>query len=368
MENIPTDLPNHPSPKRILIAPLNWGLGHATRCIPVIQSLLNQGAEVFLASDGAAFQLLKAEFPQLPAFQLPSYRITYSSGNMVYNMAKKLPRILFAIRAEQWETQRLVHKLGIHAIISDNRYGCFCPGVFNVMITHQLHLRIPGTGLQWAINRLLHLAFQKFDAIWVPDAETPPGLAGTLAHGKSPHKHIQYTGILSRMQKMDLELEYDLAVVLSGPEPQRTWLEQRLLEQLIQLPCKSILIRGKTHMKEHYFAADHVEIASYLTSNALNKVLAASKRIVCRSGYSSIMDLVLLGKKALLIPTPGQTEQEYLAELLVETNICAVQKQENIDLEIALNQIDQTLGFDTLQFNPYQHQIFIEKWLLQLPG
>ncbi len=363
---IPDTSTDPPAQPRILVAPLNWGLGHVTRCIPIIHDLEKMGAQVFLASDGAALELLKAEFPHLPAFTLPSYRIRYGTGNMVINIGKKLPRILFAIRAEQWETQRLVQKLKITGIISDNRYGCFTKVTRNVLLTHQLHLRIPNNFLQWMANLVLGQALRKFETIWVPDMETPPGLSGALAHGTpSPHPSIQYLGMLSRMQYFHQEIEYDIAIVLSGPEPQRTLLEHRLIEQVIALPLKTIVIRGKTHSKEHFYAAEHVEMVSYLTSKELNKVLLASKWIVCRAGYSSIMDLVVLRKKALLIPTPGQTEQEYLATQLGEKGVFLVQNQENLDLERAITQLEKTTGFAQDNYPTTYDQTMLNAWLLQ---
>ena len=351
---------------RILVAPLNWGLGHVTRCIPIIRELENLGAVVFLASDGAALDLLKAEFPHLPAFDLPSYRIRYGSHNMIFNIGKQLPRILFAIRAEQWETQKLVKKHGITGIIADNRYGCFTKYTHNILLTHQLNLKIPNKILQWTANKILRLSMEKFDAVWVPDHPEPPGLADTLSHGNAGQLEIHYIGILSRMEYFEEEIEYDLAVVLSGPEPQRTYLENKLLEQILALPLKSIVIRGKTHTKEHYYAADHVELVSYLTSKELNKVLLASKWVVCRSGYSSIMDLVVLRKKALLVPTPGQTEQEYLAQQLAKKGVFSVQNQESLDLERAVSEIETTSGMMGNNFDKNFYRIHLQNWLNQI--
>jgi UDP-N-acetylglucosamine:LPS N-acetylglucosamine transferase len=159
------------------------------------------------------------------------------------------------------------------------------------------------------------------------------------------------------------EHEYNVAVVLSGPEPQRTYLEQRLLEQAMSLPQKFIFIRGKTRAKEHHYAAENVEVVSYLTSQDLNEVLLASDVLVCRAGYSSIMDLAALSKKALLIPTPGQTEQEYLADYFARQNIFLVQKQEEIDLETGLEKVAGTTGFQAGQFDTNAFLPFLEQWV-----
>jgi len=329
------------------------------------------GAGVLLASDGVALHLLKAEFPHLPALELPSYRIRYESPNMVRNIAWQMPRIMYAVRAEHQETERLVRKHNIRGIISDNRYGCFSRNAKSVMLTHQLQLRVPNGFLEWSANRVLHRALGKFDETWVPDVAEEPNLSGDLSHGTSEiFAQTRFIGPLSRMQTAQnaasnatQSLEYDVAVVLSGPEPQRTYLEQRLLEQAMSLPQKFIFIQGKTQAKEHHFIAENVEVVSYLTSEDLNEVLLASEVLVCRSGYSSIMDLAALGKKAILVPTPGQTEQEYLADFFAQQNIFLVQKQEEIDLETGLGIVAETSGFRAGQFALDTFLPELERWL-----
>ena len=350
--------------KRILVAPLNWGLGHVARCIPIIRALEQMGASVILASDGEALDLLKAECPHLPAFELPSYHIRYESSNMVRNIAWQLPRITYAIRAEKWATERLVREHGIEGIISDNRYGCFSKQAKCAMLTHQLRLQVPNSVLEWTANRVLRLALAKFDNIWVPDVAGAPNLSGKLSHTQEPvSSKVQFIGPLTRLQKYDSSPEYDVAVVLSGPEPQRSILEQRLLEQAMTLPRKFIFIRGKTQSKEHYFVSENVEVVSYLTSRDLNDVLLASKVLVCRAGYSSIMDLTALGKKALLIPTPGQTEQEYLAQYLNEQQLFLRQDQDTIDLESGLNGLSKTNGFKSGQFKSDAFEATLKVWM-----
>ncbi len=287
---------------------------------------------------------------------------------MVWNIAQQMPRILYAIRAERWAVERLVREQGIHGIISDNRYGCFSPQTNNVMLTHQLHLRVPSRLLEWAANAMLRRALAKFDLVWAPDFKGEPNLAGELAHDESPvHRNVEFIGPLTRMQYMDRELEYDVAVVLSGPEPQRTILEQRLMEQAIVLPQKFIFIQGKMKSKKHYYAADNVEVVSYLTSKDLNDVLLASEIMVCRSGYSSIMDLAALGKKAILIPTPGQTEQEYLADFFARKNTFWVQTQERVNLEEGLEKVHSTDGIGPEVFPAGQSfEAPLRAWLEEL--
>ncbi len=363
--NHPPHSPHSPHSilRRILVAPLNWGLGHVARCIPLITALERRGAEVFLASDGVALHLLRAEFPHLPAFDLPSYRIRYDSANMVRNIGWQLPRILYAVRSEQWATERLVREHGIQGIISDNRYGCFSRQAKSVILSHQLHLRVPSRPLEWAANRVLRLALDRFDAVWVPDAADAPNLSGALSHPPLPDRAVRYIGPLSRLRPQQREQEYDVAVVLSGPEPQRSILETLLLEQAMLLPQKFIFVQGKTQAKAHHFVSENVEVVSYLTSGELNQVLAAADVVVCRAGYSSVMDLAAIGKKAILIPTPGQTEQEYLADYLGQKDLFLAQSQEKIDLESGLKALRGTIGFRPGAVRTDGFEAVLDEWL-----
>lgn len=355
---------------KVLVAPLNWGLGHVSRCVPLVRALERMGAQVVLASDGAALHLLKAEFPHLPALALPAYRIRYRTGSMVWNMARQIPRITYAIQTEQWATERIIREHGISGIISDNRYGCFSRKAHSVMLTHQLHLRVPNALLQWSANQVLHQALRKFDAIWVPDAAGDPELSGELSH--PPHKGIEtaYIGILSRFKPgKPKDSRSGIAVVLSGPEPQRTYLEQILMEQALLLPYKFTFVKGKTRNKEHHFITEQLEVISYLTAEELNELLDSSEVVVCRAGYSSLMDLAALGnKKAILIPTPGQTEQEYLGARFAQKGYFICQPQANFDLGKALKAVAQCSGFPTQQFETEAFEATLDSWLQQLPA
>lgn len=357
----------------ILVAPLNWGLGHVTRCVPIIKALERMGVTVVLASDGSALQLLKAEFPHLPAFQLPSYRIRYQTNSMVWNIARQMPRITFAIRAEQWATERLVREIGITGVISDNRYGCFSRQTSNILLTHQIHLRLPNAALQWGANQVLRRAFRKFDTIWIPDVAGEPNLAGELSHPGLQSFDLKYIGLLSRFSSNRSAAKFQnpiskVAIILSGPEPQRTYLEQILMEQALALPYKFVFVKGKTRIKEHHIMAENVEVVSYLTSSELNELLQSSHILVCRSGYSSLMDLAALGGiKAILIPTPGQTEQEYLGNLFAEQGIVICQKQDRVDLKSGLSAVAGTSGFSATQFEMDAFEIVLKDWLHNIP-
>jgi predicted glycosyltransferase len=329
---------------RILVTPLNWGLGHATRSAPIISALLDCGCEVILASDGAALQMLRAEFPTLESHELPSWNVRYFSENMIWNVARQFPKMAWAVRREQWATERLVQDLKIDLVISDNRYGCFSRHVPSVILTHQLRLKVPFRPLEIGANWLLKRVFRPFSAIFVPDFANEPNLSGELSHGYfADFPPIHYVGLLSRMSRKaaiePLKNGKKIAVLLSGPEPMRTILEKKLLEQAVNLTENFIFIQGKPAQKQHFLAAKNVEVVSFLTAADLQKTLELCEIVICRSGYSSLMDLVQLRKKALLIPTPGQTEQAYLAKSFEKMGGFIAQNQSNIDLKKGISDI-----------------------------
>ncbi len=329
--------------KRILIAPLNWGLGHATRCIPLIRELQKQGASVFLAADGRALNLLKNEFPELPVLEMPGYDITYRTGKMVQNVALQLPKILKAIYLEHRFTQKIIDSYQLNGIISDNRFGCFSNKIPCVFLTHQINIQTPYPALSQCVNFFNHRFIQKFTACWVPDVAGEPNLSGKLSHGIF-QKKIRYVGALSRMKFFETQKKYDAIAVLSGPEPQRTFLEKAILEQAAELPYRFLVVQGKTEERERFFIKKNVEVVSFLASEELNEAILSSGIFIGRSGYSTIMDLAKLGKSSLLIPTPGQTEQEYLAKKFYEKGIFNAQIQGKINLEQALKAADQYKG------------------------
>lgn len=331
--------------KRILIAPLNWGLGHATRCIPIIRLLLHRGHTVMIASDGDSLELLKREFPNLSFFELPPYNIRYSKNipAWLYTLWRT-PKFLKSIKREQRAIEKLVREHQVDLIIADNRYGCRVKSVQSVFISHQLNLIMP-SGTKWMgriINFFHKRIIRKFDTVWVPDAESH-SLSGNLS--KSTLK-AEFIGIQSRFNKSEeTDLKNKLVVVLSGPEPQRTLLEKNLLPQVILLNLPAVFVRGMLNEKMGASEIDQVKIFNYLQSDDLQKVIEQSEVVVSRSGYSTLMDLAVLHKKAILIPTPGQPEQEYLARKFKEERVAYCGDQELIDLEDALELSGEYSGF-----------------------
>ena len=328
--------------KRILITPLNWGLGHATRCIPIINALKKSGFEPIIGSDGASLNLLRKEFPNLEYVELPSYNITYpKNGSFKWHFLKKSPTILSVIEKEQKVISSLVDSKRIDGIISDNRFGGFSKKVPSVYITHQLNVLSGNTS--WLSSKIHRKTINRFDECWVPDT-IESSLSGELSNDANITTKVKYIGSLSRFEKQDLAIEYDLLVLLSGPEPQRSLLEDLLFIQLKKFEVNIAFVRGVIEDKQAKDVNGNMTIYNYLNSFELNEVINKSALVLSRSGYSTIMDLAKLGKKAFFIPTPGQYEQEYLAKHLENLGITPYVKQQNFKLQ-DLEKIKQYKGF-----------------------
>ena len=328
----------------VLVAVLNWGLGHATRCMPIINQLLSKGIPTTLASDGQAYELLKIEYPNLPILKLPSYNIHYKGVSLLFSMIAQVPKIKMAIQKENHQLNIFLRKHDVDLIISDNRYGIYHPAVKSILISHQLHLIIPNRLVSTIANRLIKRIIKPFDEIWVPDFSGKENLTGDLSH-LHMKSNVRYIGPLSRMKKLDIPDQYEVIAVLSGPEPQRTKLEDILLNALKRFEGKSLLVQGLPADKVIEELRGPVKLVSHMLANDLNTAICASKLVICRPGYSSIMDLFALQQKAILIPTPGQPEQIYLAKQLNEKGIFYSQDQKNFDLREAMRRSKQYKGF-----------------------
>ena len=320
--------------KTILVAPLYWGLGHASRCVPIIKSLIKSNYNVIIASDGAALQFLQNEFPSLESLELPSYNIRYPKIGSFFKlkMISLLPGINKTKKAERKIVQNLVDQGKIQGIISDGRLGVRSTKIPSVYITHQLNVLTGGTTY---FSSLLHQrVIRKFDACWVPDTEHEIlNLSGRLGHLKSPKFPVKYLGILSRLQKENLPITTDILVLLSGPEPQRTMLESKLKKELSKSDKSIVMIRGVVEPKQQWSSFKNIKIVNFMQSEELEKAINQSNIIVSRPGYSTIMDLAVLEKNTFFIPTPGQYEQEYLAKRLRDSGICPSCSQRRFTLE-----------------------------------
>lgn len=327
---------------RILVAPLDWGLGHATRCIPIIRELLLAHADVWLAGEGAQQELLRTEFPQLPFLTLEGYRTRYgrTKRGLIWQILVKAPRLLSIIRKENAWLQKVVEKYGFDAVISDNRYGLRHLSVPTVFITHQLRVRSPlGKWSENIIQRQNYGYINGFSQCWIPDYQGSINLAGELSHPiKLPNAPLTYSGPLSRFEKLDLPITTKhLLILLSGPEPQRSLLEDTIVAQVSKYNGTATVVRGLPASATLIPSTNMLKFYNHLPATLLNEEMNRAEYVISRTGYSTVMDIAALRKKSVLIPTPGQTEQEYLGEYLMNQKFSVVMPQKNFSLDDALN-------------------------------
>lgn len=338
--------------KRVLVAPLDWGLGHATRCVPLIRELQRQGCEVMAAGAGDSLELLRREFADIAAFEIPGYRPRYpSDGSMAWAMARQLPRFRSVIAAEHAAISRLIERERLEGIISDNRYGCWSSKIPCAFITHQRNILMPRRleifqdAVRWVHEKLI----DRFDVCWLPDVPGEQSMAGDLIFPETrglkteTKRRTEYVGLLSRFtSRTHPAARHDVLVILSGPEPQRTLLEKKVLSQLKNTQLKYKVIRGLP------FAARgeaDARVVNFLASDELQAEIESAALVLARSGYSTVLDMHALGKKVVFIPTPGQTEQEYLARRLSHKRIAFHMEQNTFDLGIALEESRKFSGF-----------------------
>lgn len=319
--------------KKVLIAPLDWGLGHASRCIPLIKYFNKIGCKVVLASSGEQLKMLQKEFPELETLLLKGYGINYSKHKRLFG-AKILwqsPKILQRIRGENKDLIKIISDHKIELIISDNRYGLYSKKIPCIFITHQLRIKAPYKWFENIIQKLNYRFIEKFNECWVPDFEGTKNIAGELSHPeKSPKIPLKYLGPLSRFHRQNAkEIVYKYLFVLSGPEPQRSILEQKILRLSEKLHCKILIVRGKPGDPSEPKTGKNFTIYHHLDSEKMQQAFLQSEYIVSRSGYTTVMELLSLQKKSILIPTPGQTEQEYLADHLMQQHWCFCCKQDD---------------------------------------
>ena len=301
--------------QRILVVPLDWGLGHATRCIPIIRRLLDEGHTVLLAGNGRSKELLKRTFPQLQFVpDPPDYAVTYpKSGSFAWHLLKQVPKILDSIRKEGEWVREICTEYKIDKVISDNRYGLSAAQCATVIITHQTSPRVP-----WFLKLNSDYFFRKwnerFDECWIPDEKpTERSFGGALSHENVP-SNAQYIGILSRFSNRNFEVknDYQVVILISGPEPQRSIFQTELKKRFERESASVLMVCGipETRIDKR---ERNIREVSHLEDDALAPYLKGAELVISRSGYSSIMDFAALGLKNVEYhATPGQTEQEYL--------------------------------------------------------
>lgn len=308
------------------------------------------GHEVVIAADKRPLELLKKEFPSLDFVIFPGYEISYpKKGNMVLKMLLAVPKIILGIVREHSLLKKIIHKKNIDILISDNRFGLWNKEIPCVFITHQLMVKSPlGEKL---LRKLNYFFIRKYKECWIPDNEGSDNLSGDLSHLHPIPSNAFYIGSLSRFSTTEINASannnysHHLMIILSGPEPQRTVFENEILSQLKDTSFKTLVVRGIPEKEERRSISENIEMVSHLSTQEMKEAILSSELIISRSGYSSIMDYAVLGKRVIFVPTPGQTEQEYLADYFSQKGIAFHSSQHEFDLKKALEESKRFSGF-----------------------
>lgn len=361
---------------RILVAPLDWGLGHVTRCVPVIKHILKLGHQVVFGGNTNQQKYIKQNFPSIELLFLEGYNVQYAKTKtgLLPKIIAQIPRLKRCIKKEHQWLQNVIKSHHIDAVISDNRYGLYSSHVPCILMTHQLQIR---SGMSSYFDKVLlkiHYRFiEKFSRCWVVDVPEDEGLSGVLAHPSVfPKIETEYIGLLSQCaglpeKKKKKEDDFIVLVLLSGTEPQRTILSEMLWKKAIKSDKHFIYVEGSENAIPPSVIPDHISYHKRLSEKELIIAIGAASIVICRSGYSSLMDLLAMGKRAILIPTPGQTEQEYLAKLMHEKKIFMSARQHKFDIQTSI--LNATLfPYRTIQYgNAFElHKTVLEQWLKEV--
>lgn len=306
--------------KNILVSPLNWGLGHASRLIPIITYLKEEGCNVIIGGSGNSIELLKNYFPELLFVNIPSSSLIYGKKkSFSLKFYFSFLSFILSIFKEHNVLNRLVNKYDVDLVISDNRLGLYNKKIKSIYISHQLNIYIKNNQLQKShIATYIHRRFiKKYDCCIVPDIiSREESLSGRLTADVND-LNTKFVGPISRFEKTNIDnnvnKEFDFICILSGPEPQRTIFENILISMFLNTKYKVVIIRGLPNNPEIKQNTPEIRFINHIDDEQLLSYISLSKKIICRSGYSSVMDLAHIGRRAILVSTPEQPEQEYIA-------------------------------------------------------
>lgn len=322
---------------KVFYAVLNMGLGHATRSLPVIREFVNRNWKVLIGSNGRALEFLKTELPDISFIITPDYEIKYARGGwLLPKLALQFPHLLNKINEEHAFCNKVVMDFLPDMIVSDHCYGIYHESIPSFFISHQIYFAMPdGLGAFGSLAARFNFKFHKnYQKVIIPDLpdDSQGLLSGSLSRlPKKDNKYV-FGGILSSITREEPKETIDLLVSISGPEPQRTLFEQKILQQIEAVPGRKIVALGKSESIEMLKNTPGLKVYSHLPRREMGRLFNQAKLIVSRPGYSTLMELVELGRPALLVPTPGQTEQAALAKHTLGKNWFYSVDQNNLDL------------------------------------
>ena len=328
---------------KVLVAPLDWGLGHATRCVPVVREFLNQGAEVELAVVRSNATLLRGFFQELRQRLAPSYNIVYPKHgyNMGLWLAKNGVHLRKVMNYEHRFAEKMVERYHYDVLVSDNRFGFYSRHAKSIYMTHQRRIAFPKVlsafepvGMLWHASVMKH-----FDEVWVPDLPEFPGYAAGLSHVNKSPVPVKYVGALSRFENhlgTETPRNYKFVAIVSGVEPARSRFESLLRNVLAKVPGRHAIILGKPVLGVKSWSEGNIDFHTHLPDREFAEAVRGAQWVVSRGGYSTVMDMAVLGAKCIFVPTPGQYEQVILAQDLAREGYAATISESNFSIETLL--------------------------------
>lgn len=330
-----------PVSKRVLFAVHDWGLGHATRSLPLIRALLDRGDTVtVLVAPGNALRLLQAELGDRCAFypyaDIPK-PFSRFPALFYLRMSLSMPQVMALFRREHELTEKLVKERDLDCVVSDTRYGIWSQAVPSYCILHSLRQLIPFRPhwLERLVERSQCRKLSGFTKVLIPDMEEDGGLSGELSHDLDIDwgaGRLEWIGPLSGVRVQPGKRDIDMFFSISGIEPQRTIFERKVLDALPQLTGRIVVTLGQPARADECIERGNATIHGCLDRHAQADMLNRARITITRSGYTTLMELAELGGRALLVPTPGQSEQEYLARLHRERGRMWSTTQSELDL------------------------------------
>lgn len=301
--------------QKILLCPLNWGIGHATRMVAYAKQLEKADNTILVAGADEVLAIFKEELPHVERFHLEDIHVHYSKSNKtVRKLLFYAPLFLLSLYKQHNLLKRLLAKVDVDVLVSDNRPSLWNKSVPSYYITHQPSLKLTD-GWHWAegvATRIHQWFIRHFQACLIPDVEGEDSLSGELSVINDDRIERHYIGWLSRFDTTNLDVEREdyTLLILSGVEPSRTDLRNEIVERF-RGTQEQLIIAGGYSAETN----DNIITLPYVRTEALKPLILSSKHVICRSGYSMLTDLKVLGREAEYIATPGQPEQEYLAKL-----------------------------------------------------
>lgn len=294
--------------KRIAYACFDWGFGHVTRSVVLLDRLIRQQNEVFFFGNKTQLTFVRSYVPgvQCIEWDVPPLHF-FGTGNFKLEGLRNYAHIRKIWKMERETLLEAQRQYSFDLTISDHRYHFRIPGISSVFLTHQFELP-PGTS--WWIQRIHARKRKGFDQVWVPDF-IPGKLAGKLSQNAPESSCI---GLLSRFQLSEPAQEDEtILLVLTGPKP---YAEQflKLTETLWKNNPKVRILAGFSQPDGYAETANWIEQGN-LSQQQSDQLFWNARLVISRFGYSTYMDLIHLEKRGVLLATAGQTEQEYLADL-----------------------------------------------------